>query len=276
MRPALRYGILCAALSALSGPAQADDVHLSGGNVIEGKVVRDQNRVTIEVESGKITLSADSVERIDRRESAVEHFERAHAALKSDDVKGRMALADYCRDHDMRSREREVLQEVIERAPDHADARARLGYVKSDGTWITREAHYRAQGMVQVDGQWVTQDKALELARLHEQARAAQRERERTEAQLEAERLAVRQRELELEQKRLANERAASTPYIAPPIYGGYYYGGGACAPGERCRGARTWPTPAPTFPINGVRDPRDTSFPLNGVRDPHEFLRTR
>jgi hypothetical protein len=270
MRPSWSYVFLCAALSTLCGPARADDVHLAGGNVIEGKVVRDEGRVTIELESGRITLSADSVERIDRRESTVEHFERAHAALKTDDVKGRMALADYCRDHGMGTRERQVLQEVIERVPDHADARSRLGFVRSKGTWITREANYRAQGMVQVDGVWLTSEKALELSRLREQTQAATRERQRAELALEAERLAMRRREQEAEQKRVANERAASAPaYIAPPIYGGYYYSSG----GE----ARGRPSPhTQAFPINGVRDPRDTSFPINGVRDPREFLRTR
>lgn len=280
MRPSWHYGILCAALGAQGALVRADDVHLAGGNVIEGKVVRDEGRVTIELESGRITLSADSVERIDRRESAVEHFERAHAALKTDDIKGRMALADYCRDHDMRTRERQVLQEVIERAPEHVDARTRLGYVKSEGTWITREAQYRAQGMVQVDGVWVTQERALELARLREQSQTAARERQRAELALEAERLALRRRELEAEQKRAANERAVAAPvFVGPAAYGGYYYGGGGgfCGPGEHCRDAAVRGAPrGQPFPINGVRDPRDTSFPINGVRDPHEFLRTR
>ena len=275
MCPRRNLTFVCAALGALclDTHVRADDVHLEGGNVIEGKVVRDADRVTIELESGRITLSADSVQHIERRESSVEHFERAHAALKSDDVKGRIALADYCRDHGMRSRERQLLQEVIDRAPDHEDARARLGFVKSDGTWITREAQYRAQGMVQVDGVWMTRDKALELSRLSEQAQTATRERQRAEVALEAERLAVRKRELELEQKRLTAERAASAPsYVAPPVYGGYYY-----YPGRGARDVPNVATPhTQPFPINGVRDPRDTSFPINGVRDPQDFLRRR
>jgi hypothetical protein len=260
--------VVCAALCA---PLQvrADDVHLSDGNVIEGKVSRDQGRVTIEVESGRITLSADRVERIERRESTVEHFERAYAALKPGDVQGRLALADYCRDHEMRARERQLLREVIARAPEHAQARTRLGYVKSDGAWITREEQYRAQGMVQVDGVWVTRDKALELAKLREEAATARRERERAEAALESERLALRRQALELEQKR---SEAQPPPVYVAPVYGGYGYGSGFCGPGERCRNGHAWSAPAgspPSFPINGVRDPRDTSWPINGVRDP-------
>jgi hypothetical protein len=279
MRRSSSVWVLCAALGVAPCAARADDVHLSGGNVIEGKVSRDQGHVTVEMESGRITLSADSVERIDRRESTVEHFERAYAALKPDDVKARLALADYCREHDMHSREKQLLHEVIERAPDHSEARARLGFVKSDGGWITREEQYRAQGMVQVDGVWMTRDKALELARLHEQAQLAQRDRERAEAALEAERVGLRKQQLELEQKRAENQRNQN--YVTPIYggYGGYFYSGGFCGPGERCRDGHAWSTPASPqtqpFPINGVRDPRDPSWPINGVRDPRQRLRT-
>ena len=270
--------MLYAALSAPCLAARADDVHLSDGNVIEGKVSRDADHVTIELESGRITLPADSVARIERRESSVEHVERVHAALKADDVQGRLALANYCREHEMRARERQLLREVIERAPDHAEARARLGYVKSERGWVTREEQYRAQGLVQVDGVWMTRDRALELAKLQEQAQAARHERERAQAALEAERLALRRQQLELEQKQVDSQRAPQPTYVTP-LYGGYYYGAGFCAPGERCRDVHPWVTPGArgsSFPINGVRDPRDTSWPLNGVRDPHDVLRRR
>ena len=196
MRSTSSLWLVCCGLS-LAGAAHADEVHLTGGNVIEGKVVRDAGRVTIEMESGRITLSSDSVERIERRESSVEHFDRAYAALKRDDVSGRLALANYCRDRGMFGRERMLLREVIERASDHAEARTRLGFVKREGSWITREDQLRAQGWVQVEGVWMTRDQALERARLHEQARAAERDRQRAETALEAERLALRKRELE-------------------------------------------------------------------------------
>jgi hypothetical protein len=165
---------------------------------------------------------------------------------------------------------------VIERAPEHAEARARLGYVKRDGAWITREEQYRAQGMLQVDGVWVTRDKALELARLREEAATARRERERAEAALESERLALRRQALELEQKRSEVQRATQPAYVTP-VYGGYGYG--FCGPGERCRGGHPYAAPASgaqPFPINGVRDPRDGSWPITGVRDPNDFLRRR
>ncbi|MET0389578.1 MAG: hypothetical protein ABW321_26630 [Polyangiales bacterium] len=261
----------------------ADDVHLSGGSVVEGRAVRHADKVTIELESGQITLSADAVTRIDKRESSVERYERRYAALKPDDVAGRLALADYCRDHDMHAREQALLREVLERAPDHAQARRRLGFVKSDtGAWLTEAEHNRARGLVQHDGVWMTPERALALTQLHDQAEARRREGERNAAMLEAQRLALQREQLALEQAREQQARASqNTPlYVSPyPYYGG---------PGQSAWGAwrdqRRGPS-APTagrsfnaepFPISGVRDPRDPSFPLNGVRDPQHFLRTR
>src|SRR5262249_2894632 len=147
VRKLIATGIAFACVSA-GAPLRsaADDVHLSGGTSIEGKAVRQGDKVVVELESGQITFNASDVERIDRRESSVEQVDRRYAALKADDVSGRMALADYCRDHDMHSRERALLQEVIQREPDHARARARLGFVKTDAGWVTEEQHMRAQG----------------------------------------------------------------------------------------------------------------------------------
>lgn len=258
--------------------AAADEVHLSGGNSIEGKAVRHGDKVVVELESGQITLHARDVERIDERESSVEHVQRSYAALKTGDVAGRIALANYCRDHQMPSRERALLREVIEREPDHAQARARLGFVKSEAGWLTHEQHMRAQGMVQRDGAWVTQAQALELDRLRAQADAAARERERAQTQLEAQKLELRKRQLELDAERAQAERAARNPapYYTTPAYGvGYGYGYTPACRGRHCAAV---PVPAPSsrpFPINGVRDPRDGSWPLPGmpgVRDPRSY----
>jgi hypothetical protein len=54
-----------------------------------------------------------------------------YAQLKPGDVRGLLELADFCRDHGMPARERELLERVIEHAPDHAQGRARLGYVRT-------------------------------------------------------------------------------------------------------------------------------------------------
>jgi hypothetical protein len=260
---------------ALAGTARADDVHLEGGTVIEGKVTRSGDKVTIELESGQITLSADSVRRIDKRESNVERYERMRAELKPGDVSGRLALANFCRDHEMRGREQELLREIIDRAPDHAHARQRLGYVKDDsGGWITREEQYRARGMVQRDGVWMTSERALELARLEQETRTAQRERERAEAQLEAERRA-QERQAQLDEQRAAQSQryAPTDPYFVAPYGYGYGYGLGYSgyreSPARRgFRDVSDHRSPPP-FESEGVRRLRDPGFAMPGVSRP-------
>jgi hypothetical protein len=285
VRRFIASGVAFACMAGAPLRAAADDVHLSGGTTIEGKAVRQGDKVVVELESGQITFSANDVERIDRRESSVELVDRRYAALKADDVSGRLALADYCRDHDMHAREQALLQEVIQHAPDNVRARSRLGFVKTDAGWVTHEAQMRAQGMVQRDGAWVTQAQALELDRLHAQADTALRERERAQTELEAQKLELRKRQLELDTERARAEQAAKNPpaqnptYYTSPAYGfGFGYGYGvatpACRPGHAC-GAVPPPSNPHPFPINGVRDPRDGSWPMPGmpgVRNPRSY----
>jgi len=254
--------------------AAADDVHLDNGEVIEGRATRFGDKVVIELESGQISLSADSVKRIDRRESRVEHYEKAYQKLPPNAVAERMQLANYCRDHGMRERERVLLQQVIERDPNHEQARKRLGYVKSAAGWVTYAEHMRAQGQVQRDGQWMSREQAQELDRRQSQARAVA-----TDAELESKKLALEREKLELERERLQQERSrAREDERAPqlPVFG--YYGYGymphqrdlrAPAAHPRARGFDA----SRAYPIHGVRDPRDDTWAIPGVRNPRDTL---
>jgi hypothetical protein len=51
---------------------------------------------------------------------------------------------------------------VLEVLPDHAEARARLGYIKTDAGWVKREQQLHDQGFVQYDGHWVPRAPRLE------------------------------------------------------------------------------------------------------------------
>jgi hypothetical protein len=194
--------------------------------------------------------------------------------LQPGDVAGRLALASYCHDHDMRSRETALLRQVLDIDANQPSARARLGYVKTSTGWMTHDEQQRAQGLVKRDGNWLTPERAAELDRMRAEADAAVRDREKAEAELEAKRLEIAKRKLEL----AAEERRQSEPPpIAQPVYGygaiypayrsGRSYGYGA----GQSYSAPSSPATRP-FPINGVRDPRDRSWPINGVRDPRSY----
>jgi hypothetical protein len=272
----MRFWTLCVLAVVASTPVRADQVYLVGGTQLEGKATRRGDRVVIEMGAGQITLSADSVQRIERGQSSVQRYEQLESKLQPGDVQGLLSLADYCRDHDMQAHEKELLRRVLEIDPNHAQARDRLGYVRAGSRWITRDEQLRAQGMVRVDGQWMTAERALEIERLRAATAAAAEQRDRAQAELETKKVELEKSKLELQAEQVKAEHAATAPssygmagYLLPYSYGS----------AQRCGGrfpcSRPGLAPAPSarpFPIPGVRDPRDPSFPLNGVRNPRSY----
>jgi hypothetical protein len=273
----MKWALLFAVgLASLASQAQADRVHLVGGSVIEGKATRVGRKVIVEIESGELTLSADSVERIEAAESDVQRFEARYEKLKPGDIQGLMELADFCRDHEMRAREQQMLEKVIELAPDHKDARARLGYVHTDNGWLTHDDYMRSQGFVLHDGQWITRVQLIELERAQAQADTAARERDKAQVELE-------QKRLELEKARASKDATppsppAPVPQPVPPyanyapyitytpysIYSPYASYAGRAFP--HCwDGHCTRPTP----PVH-----QHVPFPIPGVRDPFDYMR--
>ena len=152
--------------------------------MLEGKSQRDGDKVVVETDSGAIALPADMVKRIEPGTSDVQEFEARLAKLAPGDTRGLLALADYCRDHDMPAHEKEALQRILQVEPDHAQARARLGYVKTPSGWRTQDEQMEAQGFVKFEGRWVTRDELRNIERgLSEgQLAGAVRERDRARA----------------------------------------------------------------------------------------------
>jgi hypothetical protein len=64
--------------------------------------------------------------------TAYERFRRGHP----DSVAGHFALAEWCRDRGLVDQERAHLSRILDFDPDHALARARLGFRQVDGQWI--------------------------------------------------------------------------------------------------------------------------------------------
>jgi hypothetical protein len=266
----------------LANLAAADEVHLDNGEVIEGKAERHGDKVTIELESGRITLSAANVKQIVKRESSVERADVMARALRPTDVAGRMRLAEYCREHGMRDRERRVLVEVIAIEPNHEAARVRLGHVRTPTGWQTYAEHMRSQGKVERFGQWVSREQAEQQDREQAQARAEARQRELAQTELESKKTELDKQRVELERERLELENARAgrtTATMQPAIVnyaGGYRYDmrSGGDTRGARPHHRRHNEPATSTFPISGVRDPRDESWTLPGVRHPREGMR--
>jgi hypothetical protein len=270
-RSSITLGILGVCFGLIAGVAQADRVYLVDGAVIEGKATRQGDKVVIELESGQLTLAASDVAKIESSSSPVQRFEQLEAEQRGRGVAGLMVLADYCRDHGMRARERTLLERVLEQQPDHADARARLGFVKSDTGWIAREEHLRAQGLVQDGGEFITREQLAEREQQRAAADAAKHEREKAKLEVEQQKVALERERLELaraEERAAEAEKAAAAQSLSAAylVYGAPYGNWHDCHK-RACRSKparRTKP-----FPIAGVRDPRDPSWPIAGVKDP-------
>lgn len=266
------FASLLLLLGAAAG-AEADEVQLEGGAVIEGRATREGDSVVVRVESGQIRLSAASVKSIKKSEVSDEIAQKRRAVLAPRDVKGRLELARYCREHDLRMTERALLEEVIALEPNQPEARRLLGYVKTEKGWVDRSAEEQRARDAEHDA-WLARERARERDQAREDA-VRTRERE------------ARQRELELEQ--LRNTQPRDDGYVYPYAYGyGYAPIGSypvrrelvrreAPAASERCLPggcAAPPPTAAPVSPIAGTRHPRDTTWALPGVKNPREWTR--
>jgi hypothetical protein len=266
-------GSLAAYVLALAGLAHADEVHLQGGSVIEGRASRQGDTVVVRVEAGEIRLPADSVERIQKSASSDDVAQRRRVALGARDVRGRLELAAYCRQHDLRATERALLFEVIALEPDHAEARRLLGFVKTPQGWVDRSSQLEAAREVEREA-WLTRERA--------------REREQAQADAERER-ALAAREDRLEAERLHEQRARDDAQRAleQAAVNAYGYGYGYAPPGvwlrsegrgiargpERCRdgSCQSRPPASGSQPIwiNGLRYPREDRVVLPEMKDP-------
>lgn len=268
-----------AGLLLIAAGVRADEVHLQSGSTIEGRASRDGDTVVVRVESGVIRLPADSVQRIDKSEASDDIAQRRRAALAPRDIRGRLELAAYCREHDLRATERALLEEVIALEPNHAQARRLLGYVRTEQGWVERRA--QEQRARDADNEaWLARERA--------------REREQARAEVDRERaLETRQLELEAARLRAARQhreeqmRARDSTYYGFPYAYGYVPGVVYSAPPrtstprdpatENCLPggcAAAPPAPQPVSPIPGVRHPRDTTWALPGVKNPREWTR--
>jgi len=279
----MRAVVLAGLITALaSASAHADRVHLVGGSVIEGRATRQGDRVTIELGSGVISVAATEVASIESTDSDVQQFERRAARLAAGDIRGTLDLAQFCRDHDMRDRERELLQHVLRLDPDHAEARARLGYVRQEsGAWILRDDQMRAQGMVQQDGQWMTPAQRLEIEQARAQAERARHESDQAKAELEAKRVELQRARTASTEESEPSATPSSDP--VPAMYYGYYgygypYGSAAYAghrgahDDDRHHRDSSRRKEAPSGGSAPV-DPRTLPSPIAGVKSPYQYF---
>jgi hypothetical protein len=158
-RTPLRFVPLVLTLAAAS--ARDDDVLLANGNKLEGKARRDGEFVVIETTTGTMRLDAKDVKSITVAPTKEDVYREQLAKAAPKDAAGHIAMADWARDHGMPAFETKHLKAAIDSDPDHAAARARLGFIRYEDRWVTDDEYHLARGFVRVGGEWVSKDEIL-------------------------------------------------------------------------------------------------------------------
>ena len=153
--------------AAMTFSLDADVIKLKNGGEIRGQMNRSQaasgeGPLEIVSLSGiRVRVSRDSVTLFSFRSLKTEEYEtRAKQAAAS--VEAQWELYHWCRKNNLRDESQTHLEQVVELAPNHAEARKLLDHVQYKGEWVPREEMMREQGYVKYKNRYITlQEMAL-------------------------------------------------------------------------------------------------------------------
>ncbi|PCJ15377.1 MAG: hypothetical protein COB10_01085 [Planctomycetota bacterium] len=137
---ALAALIMLVLLGLPSNHSHADIFHLSGGETIEGTIVRETgDLISIRSNDGKITtIDRSRIERIEKKSTFLDEYLKRSASIKVDDLEGNFDLAKWCHEVKLASLSQKHLKLVLAIDPDHDVARTILGYVWIGGDWYIK------------------------------------------------------------------------------------------------------------------------------------------
>jgi hypothetical protein len=192
----MRPLVLGLAAVVLCRVAAADDVFLTSGGQLEGRIVsRTATGIVIDVGAGHISVPLSSVVRIEEGKSALDEYEERAAGLPAADATGWVALGDWASGMSLGRQAREAYSRALSVSPDDARANTALGNVKVDGRWVSEEESYRMRGYIKYEGDWITP--AEHEAILRERAAEVQQESTRRQAEAADREAEARAREAE-------------------------------------------------------------------------------
>ncbi len=161
MRTATVLLLLLAFPAALS----ADEVELTSGRIVEGKVEDLGDSIKVVRSGGSVTYPKSMVAKITPKKTVEEIYEEQTRALAAGDVPARLKLARWCLERKLAREAALEFAKIVTADPDNEEARLGAGYVRVGDAWMTEEEANLAKGLVKHRGRWVTpEQRDLELA----------------------------------------------------------------------------------------------------------------
>jgi hypothetical protein len=135
----------------------AEVVHKKDGGRVEGEIIPDKSddhTLFLKTSFGTVEIHRDEIERIDSSTDPLDEYKqrRKNAPATPD---GQFELALWCLEEKLHTQYREHLDATLKLDPNHPQARKKLGYVQSDGAWITEDEARSKEGYVKYRGKWV-------------------------------------------------------------------------------------------------------------------------
>lgn len=164
MRTGITNSFLIALILIAGAPysvAHADLLKLKSGGEIRGKLEplsssgSENVRTVKTLTGGSITVDANQIEFITNRSLSIEEYESKAGEIENT-VAAHLKLSDWCSQNHLRSQRNLEMEKILLLDPDHAKARAALGYTKRDGEWMTRDEAMRKNGYVKYKGRYVS------------------------------------------------------------------------------------------------------------------------
>jgi len=146
------------------GAAWADVVYLRNGQKVEGKVLKDDWVVRLQLPSGAVVeFPRADVEKVEYTLPPQEEFKERFKALSGDDAEGFFRLGLWAKRHGMSKEAQICFERALKIEPDHTGARLQLGYVRVGSEWLQFEEAQKKKGLVKYKGRWMTKEEAERL-----------------------------------------------------------------------------------------------------------------
>ena len=153
---ALALCLLLGAPGAAAPPEGVTVVFPSGGQ-IRGVLLSDDGReLSLEVDGGTVEFARDAVAEVRREPNAHAEFKGREARADPKDAGALWTLAQWASENGLPGWARLSAERALAADPEHAGARAFLGYQHADGAWRRGEDLMRAKGYVRHGGRWMT------------------------------------------------------------------------------------------------------------------------